>query len=170
MSEINDKNIKSLLSLKDDGWINDFTTNCYAFALGLDIPENEICKNAYQLGFIAAYKFGLQIEEILSLTLEDRFLLDLKALKIAYYEIEGDQAAGWYYLGNYICHYWDVLLYSNGKDFHFARRNYNGELYNKIGYLGIPIKCEETVEYLSQYTLVRKYRLRYWEKDNNLWL
>lgn len=168
MSSINEKSIKSLISLREDYWENNFNTNCYAFALGLDIPENKICKNAYQLGFIAAEKFGFQIKELLNLSIEDRFLLDLKALKIAYYEINEDQVAGWYYLGNYICYYWDVLLYSNDKDFHFARRNYNGELYNKVGYFGIPKKCEETEEYLKNYRLVRKYRLRYWEKINNL--
>lgn len=51
MLEIDEKNIKSLISLKDDGWINDFTTNYYAFALGLDIPENEICKKSKYFGF-----------------------------------------------------------------------------------------------------------------------
>ena len=166
MLEIDEKKIKSLISLKEDYWENNFTTNCYAFALGLDIPEAQICKNAYQLGFIAAKKFGIDIKRILNMSLEERFLLDLKALKIAYYEIREEQAAGWYYLGNYVCNYWDVLLYSNGKDFHFLRRNYNGELYNKIGYLGIPKKCEETVGYLSRCILIKKYRLRYWEKIN----
>ena len=34
MSEINEKNIKSLISLIEDYWENNFTTNCYAFALG----------------------------------------------------------------------------------------------------------------------------------------
>lgn len=167
MFEINEKNIKSLISLKEDYWENNFTTNCYAFALGLDIPEDEICKNAYQLGFIACKKFSLQIKDVLKLNLEERFLLDLKALKIAYYEIEEEQTAGWYYLGNYVCHYWDVVLYLNGKDFHFSRTNYDGELYNKVGYFGIPLKCEKNVEYLSKYNLIKKYRLRYWEKQNS---
>lgn len=166
MLKTNENYIKSLISLKEDYWENYFTTNCYAFALGLDIPEYEICEKAYQLGVIGANKFGLAIEEVFNLSLEDRFLLDLKALKIGYYEINEEQAAGWYYLGNYICSYWDVLLYSNGKDFHFSRLNYNGESYHKIGYLGYPIKCEETREYLKKYTLVKKYRLRYWEKEN----
>ena len=166
MSEINEKYIKSLISLKEDYWENDFNTNCYAFALGLDIPEEEICKNAYQLGFIAAKKFNISIQEVLKLSLEDRFLLDLKAIKIAYYEIDEEQSAGMYHLGNYVCHHWDISLYSNGKDFHFMRCNYNGELYHKVGNLGGPKKCEETIEYLTQYRLIRKYRLRYWEKEN----
>lgn len=50
------------------------------------------------------------MEEVLNMNLEERFLLDMKALKILYHEISEEQAAGWKYLGNYICHYWDILL------------------------------------------------------------
>lgn len=93
--------------------------------------------------------------------------MDLKALKIAFYEIDEDKTAGWYYLGNYVCTYWDVILFSNDENFHFARRNYNGELYHKIGYFGYPKKCSEKDKYLDEYNLVKKYRLRYWQKIKN---
>ena len=164
MIKNNEDYIRSLISLKEEYWENDFDTNCYAFALGLDIPESEIGKNAYQLGFIASQKFGLSFQDILKLSFEDRFTLDLKALKIAYFEITKDEKAGWYYLGNYVCTYWDVILYVKNNDFHFAKRTYDGELYHKIGYLGKPQKCIDNKEYLQQFKLVKKYRLRYWEK------
>lgn len=164
MLKIDERKVKSLISLKELWWENSFGTNCYAFALGLDVPENEICKNAYQPGVIAAEKFGLPIDEVLKLKLEDKFLLDLNALKIAYYETIEDQSANYRFLRNYVCYYWDVLLYSNDEDFHFVRRNYYGKLYHKIGYLGVPKECEENDEYLNQYTLVKKYRLRFWKR------
>lgn len=43
------------ISLTYDYWENAMDTNCYAFALGLDIPEDEIVKNAYQLGVIGQH-------------------------------------------------------------------------------------------------------------------
>jgi len=48
------KEIKGLISLREEYWEYIFQTNCYAFALGIDIPENDICKNAFQPGVIAA--------------------------------------------------------------------------------------------------------------------
>ena len=44
------KNIKPYKKI----WKNNFTTNCYAFALGLDIPETRICYHAYQPGVISS--------------------------------------------------------------------------------------------------------------------
>lgn len=167
MKDIYGNDIRSLISLMELYWENDFNTNCYAFAPGLDIPENEICENAYQLGFIGAKEFGLQIKEIKKLGIEERFLLDLKALKIACDETDEIHQATWQYLGNYKCRYWDVLLYSNGENFHFARVNYDGELYHKVGYFGTPIMYKENTELLNGYSLVKKYRLRYWERTEN---
>ena len=59
MKDIYGNDIRSLISLRELYRENDFNTNCYAFAPGLDILENEICENAYQLGFIGAIEFGL---------------------------------------------------------------------------------------------------------------
>ena len=60
--------------------------------------------------------------------------------------------------------YWVVLLYSNGENFHFVRVNYDGELYHKVGYFGTPTMYKENTKILNGYSLVKKYRLRYWKK------
>lgn len=163
---IDEKNIKSQISLKEEYWEVYFGTNCYAFALGLDVPESEICKDAYELGIIGANKFNIPIKDILKLSFESRLLLDLKALKIAYKEIDKTEKAGFYYIGNYICRHWDIILFKekNGNSFHFVRKNYNGVLYHKIGYFAQPMKLEKD-KVLKEYEPIKKYRLRYWERD-----
>lgn len=170
MNEVNEKKIKSYISLKSDYWENILKTNCYAFALGLDVPEHEIFLSAYQLGFMAKEKFNIPLCEIKEMTYEQRLLLDLKALKIAYEVIKDDKIVGYYEVGNYVCNYWDILLFSHcsHRDFHFARRGYDGKLYHKMGYWNVPAKCSETAIEKEGYRLVRKYRLRYWERNESL--
>ena len=161
------KKIKESISLREEYWENIFETNCYAFALGLDIPENNICKNSYQPGIIASKTFNISLNELARLKIEDKMILDLRALKIGFKLSEVNTKQEYISLGNYWCNLWDVLLFLNENDFHFARINYNGEMYHKIGYFGFPQKTSiEEIE-KSGYSLSKIYRLRYWEKRNN---
>ena len=57
-----------------------------------------------------------------------------------------------------------VLEEKNGNSFHFARKNYNGILYHKIGYFAYPMKLEKD-KVLAEYEPIKKYRLRHWERD-----
>ena len=161
------KEIKEKISLREEYWENNFETNCYAFALGLDIPENDICINGFQPGIIASKIFDISLDELARLKVEDRMILDLKALKIGFKLSEVTMNQEYKSLGNYWCNSWDILLFLNENDFHFARINRNGEMYHKIGYFGSPQKTSiEKIEKRG-YSLSKIYRLRYWEKYIN---
>ena len=55
MEKMSSEEIRNKIKLFKSTWINKSTTNCYAYALGLDIPEKEICKHAFQPGIMAGY-------------------------------------------------------------------------------------------------------------------
>ncbi|MGM9877562.1 MAG: hypothetical protein ACI33S_02830 [Bacilli bacterium] len=158
------KEIRELISLREEFWENDFETNCYAFALGLDIPENDICKNAFQPGIIAANVLNIPVSEIVKLKIEDRIILDFKVLKLGYKITETDERQNNRTLGNYWCKSWDVLLFLKESEFHFTRVNSDGEMYHKIGYFGIPQKTSIEENEKRGYTFSKRYRLRCWEK------
>lgn len=65
-------------------------------------------------------------------------------------------------IGNYECVCWTILLFLNDNGFYFARYNYDGKLYEKIGYFGIP--KETSIDDIENrgYKLVKKYTLRRW--------
>ena len=62
--------IRNLISLKEDYWEYDFDTNCYAFALGLDVIEDDIVKDAFQLGVMGSTIKGLPLESIKEMSFE----------------------------------------------------------------------------------------------------
>lgn len=136
--------IKQLISLREEYWEYDFQTNCYAFALGLDIPEYEIIKNAYQLGVIGAAERDIPIGELKKMAFEDRLFLDLDALNILHEEINPLEKTIFKF--NYDKNkciistdfYWLIALFSSGEDFHFLRKAYDGIWWHKRGFLGHP--------------------------------
>lgn len=75
------KEIKQLISLREDYWEYNFDTNCYAFALGLDVPEEEIIKNAYKLGVIGSILQSIPTEELKKLTLEERLFFGFRCIR-----------------------------------------------------------------------------------------
>ncbi len=162
---LNIKEIKNLISLREEYWENSFTTNCYAFALGLDIPEDEICKKGFQPGVMASSILNIPFNQIAELKIENRVILDFKALKLGYKISELEDKQELIFLGNYICQSWDILLFSKDEAFHFARVNINGEMYHKIGYFGVPQKTSISEIEKSGYSFLKRYRLRYWEKQ-----
>ena len=44
--EFNPQEIKNKINLKTKNWVNNERTNCYAFALGLDLNPSDICRYA----------------------------------------------------------------------------------------------------------------------------
>ena len=159
--------IKSNITLNEnDSWNNRSTTNCYAFALGLDIPEKEICENAYQPGVMASNVLNIPLNKLKKISIEERMILDFKVLKLGY-EISKEKKPKTYYpCGNYWCDSWDILLFlKNHSDFHFARVNSFGELYHKVGWFYVPFKTSvENIE-KQGYKLTKTYRLRNWKRE-----
>ncbi len=126
--------IRNMIDVNKTTWQNIYTTNCYAYALGLDIPEKNICKYAYDPGTIGNSQNPL-ITPFSYNVLVDNVLLDLEALRINYDfikptdEIDEDE--------------WKISLYipqiyslHDLDDFHFIRYRNNGYWYHKNGIKG----------------------------------
>lgn len=116
-------------------WIHMYTTNCYAYALGLDISENKICLNAYQPGMIS--NVVKNVKGNLTNISYDLFIKrvesDLDALNINYRnvlpneEVDEDE--------------WKIILLTEKhddklSDFHFLREMKDGKWSHKLGYYG----------------------------------
>lgn len=169
--------IKQLISLKEEYWEYDLDTNCYAFALGLDFPENEIVKNAYQLGIIGATINNRPINQLKKMTFEERLFLDLRTLKINYEEVLPSEKSGFdFYTKNdgitYLNNYWLIALFSNDKNFHFLRKSYDGIWYQKHGYFASPINYDNDKRIITNpkqcnitgYQYIKTYKLKYTER------
>ena len=162
MINISVKNLRKAMTKNVDYklWKNINTTNCFAFAMGLDIPEKSICRHAYCIGEIAISTGTKNYKEMPNY--ESEFRGDLEALGIEY-ETSNDSGL--------LCdidrregRYIDVLFFQDLRnvwdtDFHFARYGKDGKLYHKMGYDGIP--CETSIKEIKKegYTFTRRYRL-----------
>ncbi len=170
--KINYNKIKDLISLREDYWENNDTTNCYAFSLGLDVKEDEIIKNAYQLGVIGSTVKQMTINQLRKLTFEERLLLDLEVMGIKQQESTLlDNSFSW--IGkDYIDICWIISLLSNGNNFHFIRKSYDGIWYQKWGYFAPVINYDFDKKIITnpldanfgEYKLIKTYKLSYREK------
>ena len=145
-------------------WKNIFTTNGYAYALGLDIPQSDICKYAYYLGVISR---TIDSDEIVDFKLlngnkkyfEYDLLSDFDALGL---DVEESNKPGLICddLHTYPGRYFDILFFvgKSNNDFHFARYGKDGKLYHKRG---IFPPEETTVDYIKSvgYEFIKRYRL-----------
>ena len=116
-------------------WKNILTTNCYAYAIGIDVPYNIICTAGYIpgifsdrsiLGDIFTYK-----------TFEYNLIKDLETLYISYKEVDPTYIAK--------DDEWKVSLYLKKSmipkcyiDFHFLKSIDNGIWESKSGYNNEP--------------------------------
>ena len=161
--------IKQLISLKEDYWEYNFDTNCYAFALGLDIRENDIINNAYQPGIIGSTIYDIPAKRLINMSYEERIILDMKALKIQFSEALSTEETKFNFIKNSVEKTWIIALFSNNKDFHFARKNYDGKWYHKIGYFGIPTSYDSNHKVITDidscsildYQYIKSYKLQY---------
>lgn len=161
--------IKYLISLREEYWENNFDTN----ALGWDIPENEIIKNAYQLGVIGAIVKQIPIEVFKKLSLEERLILDLEVLGINWQTSTIDDSSDFKIGNDYTNFCWLISLLSNGKSFHFIRKSYEGIWYQKWGYFSPVINFDFDKKIIAnpndtnfgEYKLIKTYKLSCTEKD-----
>lgn len=81
--------LRSCIDLEKKEWINRYATNCYAYALGLDIPQYKIKKYAYTPGIISNSDIYLpSYDEFIYEDLIKNIYLDLKTLGIDFKEID----------------------------------------------------------------------------------
>lgn len=123
-------------NLKKKEWKHVLTTNCYAFALGLDIRERLIMKDAYQPGTLTHHSLDMffTYDELI-----ECILSDLDFLGIDYIEsnpIEEIKENEWK-----IAIFTQYSKYINNKeffsDFHFLRQ-IDECWYHKLGYYDYP--------------------------------
>lgn len=124
--------IRKAINIDTDDWINHYRTNCYAYALGLDIPENEITAWAYSPGVIG--KSNIFLPEFRTFPVEyliQNMMLDFKALGISCQNsspsapVDDDT--------------WKIALFityyeQQVDDFHFLRQHRDGYWYHKNGW------------------------------------
>lgn len=126
--KISVNDIVDYISLTYDYWENAMDTNCYAFALGLDIPEDEIVKNAYQLGVIGATLNDIDLKSLFKMTYEERLALDLNSMQIPFRECDP--------LEKLKFEQYKIAMFANysiKNDFHFMRQDPDGIWWQKWG-------------------------------------
>lgn len=135
--------IRGKIQMYPENWVNMYSTNCYAYALGLDIRQSDICDYAYQPGTISEttniselkyFSYDMLIKGIES---------DLKLLQIAYRNVEEDEKLA--------LNEWKIALFVDGYhgsliDFHFLRQKENGIWLHKNGYQGTISKKDRSDE------------------------
>ena len=125
--------------LKKSEWNSKKTTNCYAYALGIDIPEEEVLSCGYEPGAISGVPYSLVNQTQFNYRyFIESIKADCEALGLSYAlstpkeEIIGN---GWkiaLFTTRPIYTHNDVVF----SDFHFMRQSDNGIWYHKKGYSG----------------------------------
>ena len=137
--------IRGEVQVYPESWINMRTTNCYAFALGLDIRESSICSGAYQPGVISGKKeLDLSNRRFLYSDLIKCIEEDLNNLGILYREIDT--------MDKVELNEWKMALFVETNSecdenylsgFHFLRTNQKGNWVHKADYYTSPSKKDD---------------------------
>ncbi len=154
-------------------WDNYLSTHCYAYALGIHIPEDRITINAYQPGTIGSIIFNIKLEKIHKMSLEEKIYLDLTALNISYSECSQSEISCIKFDNDYITYQWIIALFTGIDDFHFMRKNWDNIWWHKLGYsLQKPINYDDNFETIlnplectiDDYKYLKCLKLTYKEK------
>lgn len=141
MIENLDDFIRDNINLKKKYWLHIFSTNCYAYALGLDVNESIIGNYAYQPGYIGGYMYStMRYPQFTYDSLVRSIYEDLKKYKIDIRRVKPDDEVD--------IDEWKIALftkfqsydfYSNWySDYHFLRQKDDGLWYHKRGFYRIP--------------------------------
>lgn len=126
--------LRKMINVNKDNWVNNTSTNCYAYALGLDIPSYEITDYAYDPGVISNSKIYLPSYKFFTYDmLINNIYSDLDALGIDIREIMP--------LENISDEEWKIALFTVGysdclSDYHFLRQHEDNIWYHKNGFKG----------------------------------
>lgn len=127
--------IVEAINLNKKFWMHVLNTNCYAYALGLDVPEQKICPHAYEPGVMSGNNKVLPHMYTYN-TLLQNILADLNFLNISYKEVNPSYQTS---DGE-----WKIAIFTStigyefedflADDFHFLRQMPNGLWYHKQGW------------------------------------
>ena len=160
------KELQKHIELKTDYWENPDTTNCYAYALGLDIPEYAVGENAYSLGTIGLKKIGVDPKFKLYYDKETRLIKDFDALKFKYQEVSPDEPIK----DENKYSYFKICLMQNRSDFHFLRQSKTDNTWwHKQGWENKPSNKDDDGELITDptkakirdYEYVKTYKIRF---------
>ncbi len=127
--------IRNLIDIEKKEWVNIFDTNCYAYALGLDVPNYQIRDFAYIPGTIAGSRVDLVFNSVFAYNdLIRNMFLDFQALGIDYKEVNCFDPV--------FDDEWKIALfiskvYGGLDDFHFLRQRRDELWYHKSGVFGV---------------------------------
>lgn len=167
--KVNVNKIKDLIDLKVDNWNYPTSTNCYAYALGLDVPFSNLTDHAYKVGCFSEDALLKKNINVYNLTVEDALECDLIILGLEYEEVEP----------NYVIknekkyNYYLISLFRGINDFHFLRKNNKDNIwYHKMGYLSNPTNKDDDYSliynpkdaFFINYEYVKTYKLGYKKK------
>ena len=134
-------NIKNMINLKNKFWIHFLSTNCYAYALGLDVSEKNIIDFAYQPGVISGSASALNNYKYFSYyDLLENIYADMERLDIDIRETDIEYKTRDYE--------WKIALFTTFysykfddeflSDYHFLREVKDGVWFHKEGYSSFP--------------------------------
>ena len=158
-----EKIIDSINPTEWNEWKHKNGTNCYAYSLGIDIPESKVGPLAFEPGGITLNKMKVAesdlVSELRKRSLYEKLAMDFKLLGLQYtfsstprpYEIIENQDS--------IIRSWDLVIMDSPYGVHFGWVNKAGILLHKKGYKLEP--CIATEEDLDEYgfTFVDRMRL-----------
>ena len=139
-------NAYALINPFRDEWKNNNSTNCYAYALGLDVATNHMEFSTDRIIYNPGYFGGKMLnspftkEELLISILMDTDRLDLYSYSVnpSYKLMDGE---------------WKIALFgaitdekNMFKDFHFLRQTKNGIWTHKLGFASAPIDIDSNNE------------------------
>ena len=146
-----------------------YSTNCYAFSLGIKAKEDDICPNAYWCGHIANSVLGTETDDEADNVerVEGLILNDFQALGIDYQVFQDVDKYQYLKELEHPSDCWDILLFidSSTHDYHFARVGSEGILYHKPGWGYAPKATSiEHIERIrewsnSRFVFEKRYRI-----------
>lgn len=137
--------LRNSIDVNSKRWKHFLTTNCYAFALGLDIKEKDIKNYAFQPGVIGSSFNSIDRLKFFSYSsLIDNIHIDMEKLGIDIREVDPLEEVSdgeWKIALFTVFHAY--RFYSEWlSDFHFLRQSKEGIWYHKPGYYNIPTKYD----------------------------
>ena len=129
--------------------------NCYAYAIGIDLKEKDVCSYAFnpgQMGTYITYSDDYDLYKTMctllySKSFEERFMFDMKALDIDVdYASESEDSE---YIDDEGYFNWLVAMYKlkprflQLSDLHFLRKTASGIWVHKLGHDGNPSNLDE---------------------------
>ena len=140
--------LRGQIQVHPETWNNPSYTTSYAYALGLDIEESKICKNAYVPGRISGSLgplSSLSISEYFPYhKLERNFKRDLKALNISSKVVQPNAKIekGDWKVAIFVSFYDDSRSYKKLYMYKFLRQNPDGVWMYKNGYFNEPTNLD----------------------------